>query len=213
MHYDPQPYYPYFINQWNRPVPGNGSPYRSSYWTPYWTPNRPPYWSPYKGWSNRYAHVGTDGGYWRNDGNHPTEWKDYGGQPFVVNIEQAAERNPYFRTALWTGSHLQVTLMSIGVGEDIGLEMHADVDQFIRIEEGRGLVRMGPSKDRVELERTVTEDDAIMIPAGTWHNVINVGRVPLKLYSIYAPPEHPFGTIHKTKAEAEAAHRQAASST
>jgi len=128
----------------------------------------------------------------------------------VVNIEQAAERNLYFRTALWTGRHLQVTLMSLGVGEDIGLEVHPNVDQFIRIEQGRGLVRMGPSKDRVELERTVSDDDAIMIPAGTWHNVINIGHVPLKLYSIYAPPEHPFGTIHRTKAEAQAAEAQAA---
>jgi len=144
----------------------------------------------------------------RNDGYPPVELKDYGGKPFVVDIERAAKQNKNYRTALWTGKHLQVTLMSIDVGGDIGLEVHPDVDQFIRIEQGQGLVQMGGRKDRLEFERNVSEDDAIMIPAGTWHNVTNTGHVPLKLYSIYAPPEHPFGTVHRTKAEAMAAHRQ-----
>jgi len=143
----------------------------------------------------------------RNDGYPPVELKDYGGKPFVVDIERAAKQNKNYRTALWTGKHLQVTLMSIDVGGDIGLEVHPDVDQFIRIEQGQGLVRMGGRKDRLEFERNVSEDDAIMIPAGTWHNVTNTGHVPLKLYSIYAPPEHPFGTVHRTKAEAMAAYR------
>ncbi|AEV17517.1 hypothetical protein GTCCBUS3UF5_1880 [Geobacillus thermoleovorans CCB_US3_UF5] len=133
--------------------------------------------------------------------------RDYGGKPFVVNIERAAEQNQNFRTALWTGKHLQVTLMSIEVGGDIGLEVHPNVDQFIRIEQGQGLVQMGERKDRLDFERRVSEGDAIMIPAGTWHNVTNIGHVPLKLYSIYAPPEHPFGTVHRTKAEAMAAYR------
>ncbi|WP_020156574.1 cupin domain-containing protein [Caldibacillus debilis] len=144
----------------------------------------------------------------RNDRIPPIELRDYGGKPFVVNIERAAEQNQNYRTALWTGKHLQVTLMSIEVGGDIGLEVHPNVDQFIRIEQGQGLVQMGKRKDRLDLERSVSEDDAIMIPAGTWHNVTNTGHVPLKLYSIYAPPEHPFGTVHRTKAEAMAAHRQ-----
>ncbi|OKO89062.1 Mannose-6-phosphate isomerase [Geobacillus proteiniphilus] len=133
--------------------------------------------------------------------------RDYGGKPFVVNIERAAEQNQNFRTALWTGKHLQVTLMSIEVGGDIGLEVHPNVDQFIRIEQGQGLVQMGERKDRLDFERRVSEGDAIMIPAGTWHNVTNIGHVPLKLYSIYAPPEHPFGTVHRTKAEAMADYR------
>jgi len=107
---------------------------------------------------------------------------------------------------------LQVTLMSIEPGGDIGLEVHPNVDQFIRIEQGHGLVQMGERKDRLDFERRVSEDDAIMIPAGTWHNVTNTGRVPLKLYSVYAPPEHPFGTVHRTKAEAMAAERQLTSS-
>jgi len=133
------------------------------------------------------------------------ELKDYGPAPFAVDISEAAERNNTYRTALWTGNHLQVTLMSLHAGEDIGLEMHPDVDQFLRIEEGRGIVRMGKSRDRLDYERLVSDDDAIMVPAGTWHNVVNTGRTPLKLYSIYAPPHHPHGTVHATKADAMAA--------
>ena len=131
--------------------------------------------------------------------------KDHGKEPFVVNINQAAKQNNTYRTAIWTGDHLQVTLMSINVGEDIGLEIHPNVDQFLRIEEGQGLVQMGKSKDNLNFERNVYDDSAIMIPAGTWHNVTNTGNMPLKLYSIYAPPNHPFGTVHRTKADAEAA--------
>lgn len=128
--------------------------------------------------------------------------RDQGGEPFVVDINQATKQNRTFRTALWTGKHLQVTVMSIDIGDDIGLEMHPDTDQFLRIEQGRGLVRMGKRKDQLDFEKTVKDDDAIMVPAGTWHNVINIGDVPLKIYSIYAPSEHPFGTVHKTKRDA-----------
>lgn len=124
--------------------------------------------------------------------------------PFVVNIDQAAKLNNNYRTALWTGQHLQVTLMSINVGEDIGLEVHPTTDQFIRIEEGQGLVQMGASKDRLDFQTMAYEDYAIMVPAGTWHNVTNTGNRPLKVYVIYAPPEHPHGTVHQTKAIAMA---------
>lgn|SRR5690625_27435 len=131
--------------------------------------------------------------------------KDYGRQPFVVNIEEAAEQNNTFRTALWTGNHLQVTLMCIQPGGDIGLEIHHEVDQFLRIEEGQGVVQMGESESNLNFQRNVYEDSAIMVPAGTWHNLINTGNNPLNLYTIYAPPEHQFGTVHATKAEAIAA--------
>jgi mannose-6-phosphate isomerase-like protein (cupin superfamily) len=133
------------------------------------------------------------------------EIKDYGKEPFVVNINNATKQNNTFRTALWTGTHLQVTLMSIDVGEDIGLEMHPDVDQFLRIEDGYGIVQMGDSKDELTFQERVSDDFAIMVPAGKWHNVTNTGNKPLKIYSIYAPPQHPLGTVHKTKAEAMAA--------
>lgn len=135
------------------------------------------------------------------------KFKDYGPEPFVVNIEQATKLNNTFRTALWTGSYLQLTLMSINVGEDIGLEIHPNLDQFIRIEEGQGLVKMGDRKDNLDFQKKVFDDYAIIIPAGKWHNLINTGNRPLKLYSIYAPPQHPYGTVHNTKADAEAAEK------
>lgn len=125
---------------------------------------------------------------------------DFGPSPFVVDIEEATVQNNTFRTALWTGKHLQLTLMSINVGEDIGLEIHPHLDQFLRIEQGQGLVQMGESKNQLDFEANVYADYAIIIPAGTWHNLTNTGNEPLKLYSIYAPPQHPFGTVHETKA-------------
>ena len=134
----------------------------------------------------------------------PIILKDYGPDLFVVNIEEATKQNNTFRTALWTGNHLQLTLMSLNVGEDIGLEVHPNVDQFIRIEQGQGLAKMGDSKYNLDFQRNVYANFAIIIPAGKWHNVINTGNGPLKLYSIYAPPNHPHGTVHATKAIAQA---------
>lgn len=136
------------------------------------------------------------------------ELKDYGPEPFVVNINEVTKQNDTFRTALWTGTHLQVTLMSIKPRGSIGLENHPNVDQFLRVEEGQGIVKMGDSKYKLDFQRKVYDDFAIMIPAGTWHNIINTGYKPLKLYSIYAPPQHPSGTVHKTKVDAEAAEKE-----
>ncbi|WP_313133824.1 cupin domain-containing protein [Anaerocolumna sp.] len=136
-----------------------------------------------------------------------TRQRDYGPEPFAIDIEKATETNNNFRTALWTGKHLQVTLMSLNPGEDIGLEIHPDNDQFIRIEEGQGLVQMGDRRDRLDFQERVREDYAFIIPAGKWHNLVNTGDKPLKLYSIYAPPQHPHGTVHRTKADAEAAEK------
>jgi len=128
--------------------------------------------------------------------------KDYGPEPFVVDIKKAAVQNNNFRIALWTGKYLQLTLMSIKVGEDIGLEIHPDLDQFIRVEEGQGHVKMGDSKDKLDFQENIYSNYSFIIPAGKWHNLINTGNRPLKLYSIYAPPQHPHGTIHKTKEDA-----------
>lgn len=130
---------------------------------------------------------------------------DHGGEPFVANINALTKQNNNFRTAAWTGKFLQVTLMTLQVGEDIGFEIHPDVDQFLRIEQGEGLVQMGSTQHHLTLEKYVYDDSAIIVPAGTWHNLTNIGHTPLKLYSIYAPPEHPYGTIHQTKTEALAA--------
>jgi mannose-6-phosphate isomerase-like protein (cupin superfamily) len=112
--------------------------------------------------------------------------------------------NPNFRAALWTGENLQLTLMSIPVGGEIGLESHPNLDQFLRLEQGFGQVMMGASEDRLNYQANVTEGYAIFIPAGTYHNLINIGNMPIKIYSIYAPPQHPAGTIHETKAIADA---------
>ncbi|HOQ01256.1 MAG TPA: cupin domain-containing protein [Acetivibrio clariflavus] len=138
---------------------------------------------------------------------HSINLKDFGPNPFSVNIEEAAKQNNNFRLALWTGKHLQITLMSINPGEDIGLEIHPNLDQFIRIEQGQGIVKMGDTKENLDFQAKVYEDYAFVIPAGKWHNLINTGNIPIKLYSIYAPPQHPKGTIHKTKADAEAAEK------
>lgn len=124
--------------------------------------------------------------------------KDYGNKPFVVNIDLATKENDDFRFALWTGEYLQATLMSIPVGGEIGLELHKDTDQIIRIEQGIALVQFGESKSTVRNIQRANENYAIFIPSGTWHNIINIGNMPLKLYSIYAPPHHPFGTIEKS---------------
>ena len=167
--------------------------------------------SPYCSCNNRYmtdpyyGQMWYQEPYWHNQNDTISRVKDHGKGPFVVNIKQAAEQNNTFRTTVWTGDNLQVTLMSLDGGEDIGLEVHPDVDQFLRIESGHGVVQMGKNKSHLDFQKNVYNEDAIMVPAGTWHNLTNVGHVPLKLYTIYAPPEHPFGTVHKTKLEAEAA--------
>jgi mannose-6-phosphate isomerase-like protein (cupin superfamily) len=137
-------------------------------------------------------------------GSAPIVLRDYGPQPYVVDIDSATKQNNNYRTALWTGKHLQLTLMSIPVGGDIGVEVHPIIDQFIRVEQGQGTAQMGPSRDNLNFQRNVQDGFAIFIPAGTWHNVVNTGNVPLKLYSIYAPPQHPRGTVHATKEIAHA---------
>ena len=129
---------------------------------------------------------------------------DFGPNPFVIDIEKATMNNDDFRVALWTGPHLQLTVMSIPVGESIGLEIHPQVDQFLHIEDGTGIAMMGDKKDNLYLQQPVFEGSAIFIPAGMWHNVVNTGNKPLKLYSIYAPADHPWGTVHPTKADAQA---------
>ena len=137
-----------------------------------------------------------------NKSEHP-KIRDYGREPFAFNIHHATTKNQNFRTTLWTGNYLQLTLMSIPVNSDIGVEMHPDVDQFVRVESGRAKVYFGNSRNTLHEAEVVNENYAILIPAGTWHNIVNIGICPLKVYSLYAPPQHPFGTVHKTKADAE----------
>jgi mannose-6-phosphate isomerase-like protein (cupin superfamily) len=122
---------------------------------------------------------------------------------WVGEIEDVTNANTTFRTVVFTGEHLQLTVMSLATGENIGWEMHDNLDQFLRIESGTGTLKLGRSADDVAEEHAVSDDWAMIIPAGTWHDVVNEGASELKLYSVYAPPDHPPGTVHVTKADAE----------
>jgi len=133
-----------------------------------------------------------------------TDIIDNGPAPTVANIESATVDNTNYRTTMWTGVNLQITLMSIEPGDDIGLEVHDTHDQFLRIEQGQADVSMGPTADELQTWQAGASD-AVIVPAGTWHNLVSTGDVALKVYSIYAPPQHPHGTVHVTKAEGEAA--------
>ena len=124
---------------------------------------------------------------------------------WIGDIEKLTLENENFRTVVFTGGHTQLTVMRLRAGEEIGWEAHDHLDQFLRIEEGRGELDLGRTGDGVDETHPVEDDWAMIIPAGTWHNVRNVGDGELKLYSLYSPPEHPDGTVHATKAEADEA--------
>ncbi|WP_424685286.1 cupin domain-containing protein [Enterococcus sp.] len=130
------------------------------------------------------------------------DYSDRGKQPVVADIEALTLENDNYRTTIWTGDKLQVTVMAIQPGDDIGLEIHHGIDQFLRIESGTGLCKMGPAADNLTFQQPVKDDDAIFVPADTWHNVENTGTEPLKLYTIYAGPDHVKGTVHPTHEDA-----------
>ena len=125
---------------------------------------------------------------------------------YVGLLENTTGTNTYFRRVLFTGQHLQLVAMCLAPKEEIGTEVHEHVDQFFRIEEGLAKFVFGDTE-----EHSVGAGGAVVVPAGTWHNVINLSSTkPVKLYTIYTPPQHPGGTVHQTKAEAEAAEHQPA---
>jgi mannose-6-phosphate isomerase-like protein (cupin superfamily) len=124
---------------------------------------------------------------------------------WVDDVERVTLANTNFRTVVFTGAHTQLTVMCLQPGEEIGWEAHHDIDQFLRLEQGSGRVEFGATEDAVDETHEIADDWAIIVPAGVWHNVVNTGDEPLKLYSLYSPPEHPDGTVHVTKAEADAA--------
>jgi mannose-6-phosphate isomerase-like protein (cupin superfamily) len=128
--------------------------------------------------------------------------KDIGPEPQSFNLEQETVDNPNYRTVAWSGKYLQLTLMSIPEGADIGLEMHPATDQFLRLDAGRGRAEMGPTRDNLEFSQEVSDGWCILVPAGTWHNVTNIGNEPMRLYAIYAPAHHQPGKIHATAADA-----------
>jgi mannose-6-phosphate isomerase-like protein (cupin superfamily) len=119
---------------------------------------------------------------------------------YVDNIEEATNSNSDFRRVLYTGKNLQLVLMTLQPGDEIGEEVHEDRDQFFRIEDGRGTVYIDGAPNQVE------DDFAVIVPAGARHNVVNTGDEPLKLYTLYGPPEHRDGIVHRTKAQADADH-------
>ncbi|MCX6814836.1 MAG: cupin domain-containing protein [Candidatus Aenigmarchaeota archaeon] len=119
------------------------------------------------------------------------------------NIEKQTLKNNYFRQVLFTGKHAQLVVMSLKPGEEIGNEVHPNVDQFFRIEQGEAKFILNEKEKHV-----VRDGEAVIVPAGTFHNVINTGKGQLKLYTIYSPPNHPDGTVHKTRAEAERAEKK-----
>lgn len=121
---------------------------------------------------------------------------------FVADIEEKTKSNENFRQVLFTAPNSQLVVMTLQPGEEIGLEVHNENDQFFRFEEGKGKIIIGGEETEIE------DDWAAVVPAGTEHNVINTGEGPLKLYTIYSPAHHPDGTIHKTKEEAMAAEEE-----
>ncbi len=124
---------------------------------------------------------------------------------YFGHIEKETEKNKYFRKVLFTGRHMQLVVMCLQGGEEIGREIHNTVDQFFRVESGKAKFVLNDVESH-----TIGAGDAAIVPAGTWHNVINASKTEtLKLYTIYTPPNHPEGTIHKTKADAEAAEKAA----
>ncbi len=129
--------------------------------------------------------------------------KDIGPRAQSFDLENATRQNTDYRVVAWSGKHLQLTLMSIPVGEDIGLESHPETDQFLRLDAGRGRVQMGPTQDQLDFVQEVEDGWAVLVPAGTWHNVTNIGDEPMRLYAVYAPVHHAQGKVHATAADAE----------
>lgn len=129
--------------------------------------------------------------------------QDNGREPYALYVRKTALINQNFRTAIWTGRYLQMTVMCIAPQGEIGMESHSDTDQFIRIECGTAIVMMGECKTRLEYCRQLGEGDGVFVPAGMWHNIKNPGNGSLKISSIYAPPHHPKGTVQRLKADVQ----------
>ena len=134
--------------------------------------------------------------------------QDKGKSPAVFNLEELVIDNTAYRQTIWTGNNMQVTVMSIPVGGEIGLEAHHNIEQFLRVDKGQGKVYMGQKFDELTFVQDIEDGYSVHVPAEMYHNIVNTGTEPLQLYSIYAGPEHPFGTVHMTKAEADAAEHE-----
>ena len=124
---------------------------------------------------------------------------------WVENIEKATLENKNFRKVVFTGKHAQVVLMRLAAGEEIGWEVHSKIDQFFRVEKGKVRLDLGAGKDKIDETHAAGIGFAFVIPAGTYHNVTNVGKKSVKVYTVYSPPNHPAGTVQKTNPEAKGA--------
>jgi mannose-6-phosphate isomerase-like protein (cupin superfamily) len=158
--------------------------------------------APSEGWPERWTTLTTSERPLEKE--HDVTIKDIGPERQSFNLEQQTVENPNYRTVAWSGRYLQLTLMSIPEGDDIGLEMHPETDQFLRLDAGRGRVQMGPARDNLEFDQEVSDGWCILVPAGTWHNVTNIGDEPMQVYAIYAPAHHKPGKVHASAADAEA---------
>lgn len=130
--------------------------------------------------------------------------RDIGPQPQSFDIERATTQNEDYRSVAWSGRYMQVTLMSIPVGGDIGLEAHPETDQFLRLEAGVGRAQMGATKDKLTFDKPVSDGWCVLVPAGTWHNITNTGTEPMQVYAIYAPAHHSPDKVQTTEASAMA---------
>lgn len=128
---------------------------------------------------------------------------DNGPKPNAFDLEKATTENANYRTVAWTGKYLQVTLMSIKPGASIGLEVHPDTDQFVRLDAGKGRATIGPSKDDLNFQVDVSDGWSVQIPAGMWHDIVNTGDEDMRLYVVYAPVHHAPGIVQKTAEDAE----------
>ena len=141
--------------------------------------------------------------------NRCSGMEDRESSPMIMDVNRAAKENCNCRKSVWTGKCMQMTLMSIPPRGEIGLEVHEKTDQMIRVEQGRGIAMMGNCQCRPNMELEIFEGDVVFVLTGTWHNIRNSCREPLKLSSTYAPPHHPKRTVHKTREDADrAGHRK-----
>jgi mannose-6-phosphate isomerase-like protein (cupin superfamily) len=131
------------------------------------------------------------------------EITDIGPQPTSFDLETATTDNDTYRTVAWTGRYLQLTLMSIPVGGSIGLEMHPETDQFLRLDAGKGRAQMGSARDQLTFEQDVSDGWCVIVPSGTWHNVTNTGDEPMRLYTVYAPVHHAPGIVQRSAEDAK----------
>ena len=129
--------------------------------------------------------------------------RDIGPQPQSFDIERATKENTNYRSVAWSGRYLQVTLMSIPTGGDIGLEAHPETDQFLRLEAGKGCAQMGAAKDKLTFEKEVSDGRCVLVPDGTWHSITNIGATPMQIHAIYAPAHHTPDKAPATAAETD----------